>query len=93
MKYGMQTSPMPLKIWIKTMIQNRSLRIVLINTGRWITPTIKDNTENGTVSGLENIKKRMIHAYPDGHSINTFEKDGTVHVIVDIKENQKHDIQ
>ncbi len=83
MKYGMQTSSMPLKVWIKTKLQDHTLQISVINTGRW-THASAGSHHTGTGTGLENVKARMESAYPKRHRIDKFEKDGAVHIVIEI---------
>jgi hypothetical protein len=90
MKYGMQTSTMPLRIWIKTRLQDHALQIFVINTGRWIPPSARSGLVPGTGTALENVKARMESSYPNRHRINKFEKDSTVHVVIEIMEVPKH---
>jgi signal transduction histidine kinase len=89
MKYGMQTSTMPLRIWIKTRLQDHALQISVINTGRWIPPSAGSSLVPGTGTGFENVKARMESSYPNRHRINKFEKDTSVHVVIEIMEAPK----
>jgi hypothetical protein len=84
-KYGMQTSSMPLKIRIKAIIFEDRLRISIINSGVWLRTSIQK--ENGLVStgtGLENVRARLRNAFPDNYRFETFEKDGNVNVVLEI---------
>jgi LytS/YehU family sensor histidine kinase len=66
-KYGMYTSPMPLKINIKATIHNDVLRIVVANTGKWRIPTQEPGVLS-TGTGLGNIRQRLENAFP-GHYV------------------------
>ncbi|MGE9290187.1 MAG: sensor histidine kinase [Puniceicoccales bacterium] len=63
-KYGMQTSPLPLQIWIRTELQRHHLHIFVTNTGTWI----KNRNLTGHV-GLANLRKRLELLYPGQHRI------------------------
>jgi two-component system LytT family sensor kinase len=89
MKYGMQTSAMPLRIWIKTRLQDHALQISVINTGRWIPLSARSSLVPETGTGLENLKARMESSYPNRHRINKFEKDSAVHMVIEIMGVQK----
>jgi two-component system LytT family sensor kinase len=84
-KYGMQTSPMPLRIWIDTRLHGGSLRIAVRNTGRWLPRPPNSHTAPArTESGLENVRARLDHAFPQQYALETFERDGCVNVVLDI---------
>ncbi len=78
-KYGMNTSPMPLRIRIAAVVDGEMLTVTVSNTGRWIAPS-GSGPGAGTSTGLENVRKRLENAYPGRHSFQLFEKDGWVHV-------------
>ena len=83
-KYGMQTSPMPLKIKIGAEILDRTLEITVSNTGKWIVQSETDNSAS-TGTGLENIKARLDNSYPGRYNMKIFEDDGYVNVKIAIK--------
>jgi LytS/YehU family sensor histidine kinase len=86
-KYGMQTSSMPLQIIIKAEVLEDRLRIIVINSGVWLKSSgLKDGTTS-TGTGLENVKARLQNAFPDKYMLDTFEKDGYVHVVLEIINN------
>jgi LytS/YehU family sensor histidine kinase len=60
-KYGMKTSPMPLKIVISGKVAKGNLHIEVKNTGKWVEPHI-DNHSTGT--GIKNIQLRLENAFP-----------------------------
>jgi signal transduction histidine kinase len=85
-KYGMQTSPMPLRIWIETRLHEGSLRIAVRNTGRWLPRSPNnDKAPTCTESGLENVRARLERAFPQKYALETFERDGCVNVVLDIQ--------
>jgi sensor histidine kinase YesM len=87
-KYGMQTSPMPLKIIIKTQNENGALRIKIKNSGKWINISKENNSSmTSTGTGLENVRARLENLFHGRYTFNTFEKDGYVNVVMVIKNN------
>jgi len=88
-KYGMRTSPLPLRIELKAKIRDGALRIEVINTGRWIEQdTLKGQINGGTGTGLENVRLRLENAFPQGHRLEVVEKEGRVHVQLEIRKGQ-----
>ncbi len=57
-KYGMQTSELPLQIEIKAAKKNKTLSLEISNTGKWYLSNGKNPQGNGTKVGIENVKKR-----------------------------------
>jgi two-component system, LytTR family, sensor kinase len=85
-KYGMQTSPMPLRITIKAIYQDNALRISIVNTGKWIEPTKTENHES-TGTGIENVVARLDNVFPGRYTFCTSEHDGAVHVTLEIADS------
>lgn len=84
-KYGMQTSPMPLKIWISAKVIGHALNIEVCNTGRWIERTPAGGFNRmGTGTGLDNVRSRLENAFPGRHSMEIKEKNGRVCILLEI---------
>jgi LytS/YehU family sensor histidine kinase len=83
-KYGMQTSALPLKIEIKSQRKNDSLVVEITNTGKWFSSNGKNPQNNGMRVGIENVRKRLEQFFPDRHRFETFERDNRVHVRLEI---------
>jgi LytS/YehU family sensor histidine kinase len=84
-KYGMQTSPMPLRIDMKARVENNKLIISVSNTGRWVeSPEMANHDETGTGTGLENVKQRLENAFPGSHSFEIIKGDSIVTVRIEI---------
>ncbi len=85
-KYGMQTSALPLRIRLSANERNGSLQIEVANTGRWAAPE-KDSLRppNGTGIGLENVRQRLQQTYPGRHSFDVRERDGWIRAMMEIK--------
>lgn len=82
-KYGMKTSPMPLRIDLRAGVRNGRLSIQMSNTGTWIHQS--DNPDdNGTGTGLSNVRKRLETMYPDHHWFEIKPGDRTVKIFIEI---------
>lgn len=82
-KYGMDTSPMPLKIELVSEVLDNKLIIKIINTGKWIENNIEER-KNGTGTGIKNVRERLEHLYPESHKIQIEESDGNVTIIIEL---------
>ena len=81
-KYGMQTSSMPLRIRLLGTIRDHQLHLEVANTGRWLTT---DETDGRTTRiGLRNLRQRLDQFYPARHSFAITEQDGWVKATIDI---------
>lgn len=85
-KYGMQTSSMPLEIELRARKENERLFLEISNTGKWIEMSANDFARNGksTHIGLQNVRKRLEQAFPNKHEFETFERGGRVIVRLEI---------
>ena len=85
-KYGMQTSELPLKIWLTAAVKNEKLIVEVINTGKWVEPTSDEiENTNGTGTGIKNVRKRLENAFPDKHHFSVQEIDGKVCIRLEIE--------
>jgi LytS/YehU family sensor histidine kinase len=85
-KYGMKTSPMPLRIRVNVSTKDGQLRIEVSNTGHWLQPATEPETKiEGTGTGLENVRARLENAYPNKYHLETKELDGWVKAILEIQ--------
>jgi two-component sensor histidine kinase len=76
-KYGMKTSPMPLKIGIHADVGEECLLMRVENTGSWIDEQ-KNHDKEGTGTGLANIRMRLENAYPGQYSFEIGQEGGQV---------------
>jgi hypothetical protein len=84
-KYGMKTSPMPLRIHIHASAGYGLLRIKISNTGSWLEARTEfERTSHGTGTGMENVRARLENAYPNRYLLETQECDGWVHALLEI---------
>ena len=85
-KYGMLTSPMPLTIHLKAKTREGVLTIEVYNTGKWIEPAQHAKQMfASTGTGLDNVRRRLENAFPNRHRFEVFEKEGKVHVQLEIR--------
>jgi uncharacterized protein with PQ loop repeat len=95
-KYGMQTSPLPLRLTMEAREVAADLVLAVRNTGSWIPPKEtgapgEEGTPGawdpgrGTGTGLENVRRRLENAYPERHSFEIGEESGQVTVTLVIR--------
>jgi signal transduction histidine kinase len=74
-KYGQQTSSMPLSIIIQTQLADGALYLTIENTGSWVEPSSATSREkgNGLGIGISNLRRRLHLIYGDRASL-TYEK-------------------
>jgi hypothetical protein len=77
-KHGQHTSAMPLKIHVTGQIDGGALLVEVSNTGRWTTPSSTARSDDGTATGLENVRQRLLAHYPRRHTFDVAERDGWV---------------
>ena len=83
-KYGMQTSELPLRIEIKAEKKDNKLFIEISNSGKWFNSNGTNPQSNGMRVGIENVRKRLEQFFPDRYRFQTVERDGRVHVTLEI---------
>jgi LytS/YehU family sensor histidine kinase len=85
-KYGMDTSPMPLNVAIRVSRQDGRMQIRVRNSGRLVPRSATDPVEAvGTGTGLRNIIQRLELGFPGRYSFEIYEKDGWVNAEIDLK--------
>jgi len=82
-KFGMQTSSMPLQICLNAKIKNNGLILEVTNSGQWVEKNHLNN--NGTGTGLKNIKERLENAFPGNHNFEIKKNENQVKVVIKIK--------
>jgi len=85
LKYGMCTSPLPVKIHINAKVVQGVLWVDIINSGSWINPSDPKGSE-AIGKGLDNVRQRLADAYPGKHHLEIVEKERRVHVRLGIGE-------
>jgi LytS/YehU family sensor histidine kinase len=67
-KYGQQTSPMPLSIVIQARRDGDKLLLLIENTGSWVDP-VATSRDNGMGIGINNLRRRLQLLYSDRASL------------------------
>jgi hypothetical protein len=75
-KYGMETSPKPLRIAVEVQAIERGIVIRVSNTGHLVDVPTAGGAGTGT--GLNNVRQRLALAFPGRHAFGLFERDGCV---------------
>jgi ligand-binding sensor domain-containing protein len=84
-KYGMQTSPMPLKVVVSIMLNDGVLSIDVSNTGKLIEDASSDGKpEEVHGTSLANLKQRLELMFKDRYGFQLYEEDGWVHTKIRI---------
>ena len=89
-KYGMQTSPLPLQVGIRIERADADGRVVVdvSNSGAWVSSDgFESNGRphlNGAGLGLEIVRRRLEQRYPDTHSFVIGERQGRVNAVVEL---------
>lgn len=78
-KYGMQTSRLPLRVRVRTVAGTGGLEVEVSNTGRWGSERAsRFPSAPGHGIGLENVRQRLDHAFPGRHRFEVLEENGWV---------------
>ena len=86
-KYGMQTSPRPLRLKVIAEEWRRGgLRITVSHTGHWLPPKAPDRSRSrhGTGIGLDNIRQRLQATFGSGGGLRIFEDKDWIHAQISI---------
>lgn len=86
-KYGMRTSPMPLKINITAGIENGRLLVRISNTGTWVEPSVTPAGES-TGTGLNNIRLRLENAFPGKYRFSIGPQTGQVVAEIELSQSE-----
>jgi hypothetical protein len=81
-KYGMRTSPVPLRITIAATVRDGRLSIVVENTGPWIEP--RPTPSDSTQIGLANLRRRLALLHPDEATLALHHDSKTVRATVNL---------
>ncbi len=81
-KYGRETSELPLKVRVKVILLNASaVQIDVRNTGYWTEPVQREKSSH---LGLKNLRRRLELLYADRHRLEITNDDGWVAVSINI---------
>ena len=84
-KYGIRTSPRPLRVSVAARADHGTLVVEVANTGRWCEP-LEDPVQNGLGVGLANVRQRLEKLYPGRHRFEVGQEDGWVRARIEIAE-------
>jgi two-component sensor histidine kinase len=87
-KYGMQTSKMPLRIEVEVSREGPRLGIRVSNTGRLLDGSedrVLRSPREGTRTGLRNIVQRLGLVFPERHTFKLSESDGWVRAEIQLQ--------
>jgi two-component system LytT family sensor kinase len=83
--YGMETSPLPLRVRVFARCTDVALHLEVANTGRWRPPAeTAYPSSRGHGIGLHNVRERLHHAFPGRHRVEVAERDGWVRVTIEM---------
>ncbi len=85
-KYGMQTSSMPLRVSIAIHCHRKMLSIDVSNTGKLVHVSVNPSEgDEAHGTSIDNIRKRLEILFKDQHTFQLFEKNSWVHVKMKIR--------
>ena len=80
-KYGQQTSPMPLSIVIQARRDGDKLQLLIENTGSWVEPSASSR-DKGMGIGISNLRRRLLLLYGDRANLTYEHSSQRVRAIV-----------
>lgn len=80
MKYGMRTSPPPLRIAVSATVREGDLILTVENSGRWVEP--RSGAADSTQIGLANLRRRLALLYGGAASLDIRHDASRVRVVV-----------
>lgn len=78
-KYGQETSDIPLRVRVLISRQATALKIVVENTGQWLKPAPRDKESH---LGLENLRSRLALLYPGQQRLDITHASGWVTITI-----------
>jgi two-component system LytT family sensor kinase len=84
-KYGMQTSPMPLHVHVTAERTGSILRLLIANTGQWVDSGNDALRETGVGLGLNIVRQRLEQAFPGQYRFECQERNGWVENVIVIQ--------
>ena len=90
-KYGMKTSPMPLKIIIIARVNDDQLSVFIRNSGKWLEENAERSRPPGTGTGLKNVQERLENRFPGCHTLKTYTENGCVIVMISITRSMEQE--
>ena len=77
-KYGMQSSPLPLQVRVRAFIVDGSLCLEVANTGHWLEAGRENYFEENTGIGLRLVREQLEHSYRGRYQMTRGTEDGWV---------------
>jgi LytS/YehU family sensor histidine kinase len=86
-KHGMHTSPRPLRLKIRALVDGDTLRVEVANTGT-LGPEASGSvvTPGGAGIGLRNVEERLARLYPGRHRFDVAQDGDWVRAILEIRQ-------
>ena len=81
-KYGLRTSPLPLKIRVQAEVAGSELVVAVENTGRWLEPGEIAPAQESTGIGLGNLRRRLVLLCGGQATLTVSSPEGRVRVEV-----------
>ena len=78
-KYGMQTSALPLQVLVSITLQEGTLSIDVSNTGKLLANAAHDGQDEVHGTSLENIRQRLAIMFEEAYGFQLYEQKGWVH--------------
>lgn len=79
-KYGLRTSPRPLKIRVSARIEGGRVSVTVENTGEWIPSEISASLQDSTGIGLANLRRRLELLYGGDAELVIAKPDGWIRI-------------
>ncbi|MBX7220186.1 MAG: histidine kinase [Blastocatellia bacterium] len=77
-KYGMQTSDMPLQVMLSVRVGRKRLWLRVVNSGCWVDVTDHAKRADSTNIGLNNIRERLTQTFGKGGDLRFFRRNQQV---------------
>jgi LytS/YehU family sensor histidine kinase len=84
-KYGMQTSPIPLQIRLTAKRERNFLRLFIANTGYWVNMEDPTPRDTGFGLGLRIVRERLDQSFPGRYRFESRERNGWVENVIVIQ--------
>jgi len=77
-RYGMQTSAMPLQVCIRASVSDGGLCLEVANTGRWLGPDENESMDDRGGMGLRIVREHLEQSYAGGYQSTCVTENGWV---------------
>ena len=88
-KYGMQTSPLPLQVRVRASTIRGSLCLEVANAGHWLQGERENFFEESTGIGLRLVREHLEHSYRGRYQMTCLVEDGWVVQRIEIADLEK----